>query len=267
MAHIGIHRVEDIARRHLARILQIDAMPPQMTRGDFNTWDFNRAPFHHREVVPIRRLRRADIQEQMGQPSGGFPVGEMLGERAMTEHGHERRTYILNFDKAVLPDLTFLVTSSPAVPFPFNLVNATFTGISTTGAGKPNWNVAISDQEYLNDIVGVLPNGKMLFDVPFVGDVTDNYFQGTIGHYYYDATQVNITQDSSSGPHPAGHRVSGVYSPGISGGNSAIRAQMIIIVESTTTSLNEMGLLPSPTEGAPPTVATPTEPLPWEEIF
>ena len=47
MSHISVHRVEQIAKRRLARIAQIEAMPPQPERYDGDHWNFTRPSIVH----------------------------------------------------------------------------------------------------------------------------------------------------------------------------------------------------------------------------
>ncbi len=157
MSTITVHRIEDIARRHVARIAQIEAMPPQLARANFNAWDFNRPPYPH----AITRLRGRQT-EALGLTVDEAPSGGDFEPAVSAFLRAETITFRL-----VAPftgvALTYFVYGQHRVSYPYRIVGAHATIIgAAAAANSDNFNIFIRDETI--DIVTPTLDGVKVFE-------------------------------------------------------------------------------------------------------
>ena len=261
MAHIGIHRVEDIARRRLARIAQIEAMPPAVPRHAGDHWDFNRIGWAQ-PFVPIRQARKFAERESAGDAG----VQLLAPEPAAAAICPRSRSYVLWFEDTNFIGPKMIAVSSPVVPFPF-FIEAVNYDHRNGGLLDPTMNVVVGDGVYDQTSLEGLPSGSAHWERPNTVAASYEVSQPGIGPLANTtSTKAFPLARSRSGPYPAGMRLIAVVRSETTG-LIQYTANMIIQVTECVNSGPEFyfDYLPPAPEFQPPTVEATTEEPPPEE--
>lgn len=206
MSHIIVHRIEQIALRNAARLAQIKALPPQLTRGDFNAWDLNRKGYQHDTSWP-RRSDGADPGLVADAPTdAGLGGGEQPRQTSAVACKQSEHFLGLLHRTAVGAETGFLCVSLPWVGYPFRIKAARLTQYFWNGNGRRTWNVVVGTDDYTNNLVSVPPSGESMVRVSgshglfFVGQGPD------FGPRVRDQTEVSVLDFPEGKIFPAGTR-------------------------------------------------------------
>jgi hypothetical protein len=202
MSHIIIHRVEDIARRRLARIAQIEALPPAVPRHDGDHWDFNRIGWA-KPFVPLRQAReRAKYEDEPG-------AGELLpppAPRARVARCPRRQSFALHLWKAAGPTArTCWVSSTPTIPYAWQVDSIHMRRDSGTFP-ETTINIYAGDEQYNNEIITGVPSGAPVFLVTQSEPAAGSLWEFPIGASIHDFMDAGTAEIFGAGPFPAGTR-------------------------------------------------------------
>lgn len=205
MSNIIVHRVEDIAKRHIARIAQIEAMPPQLTRGDFNFWDLNRIGYQ-RGFVPMRRGRgdKPDLLDSDQGDGAAMPFVDQSGADACPDELSVNIS--IETTGGAIPAQRMIASSSRPIPWRFKIMHAQMRAGTFSTNQRASFNLIIGNDNHDNSILSAVPSGQRLWEqagspnVGFVGAV----YIGPLA----TTSSSNMPDDASGGgPYPAGARL------------------------------------------------------------
>ena len=202
MAHIAIHRVEDIAKRRLARIAQIESMPPAVPRHDGDHWDFNRIGWA-KPFIPIREARKQLREAEEPRELGALlPSGPIRGEISCPRHDSFS---LLAFNLSV-PAGSLICKSSAPIPYPFQILGVD-AHLYVSSGGPHCYNLYVSDANLNSELLTSAPSGSEHWQssAPYGPDAGS--FARAIGPIWEYTQLSNKQQLSISGPYPAGGRL------------------------------------------------------------
>ena len=165
MSHIAVHRFDDVARRRLARLAQVAALPPQLERHDGKHWQLNRVPpirGSYRQQIRPRSIELGetilynnDVDGPATGPGNGFAEDTILGQRGFTL---AIRTDVTD------PTDNFRAITTPVLPWPWELVEYSIRG-NPAGNGIMTFNFAAVDQVQDGSVLSARPGGDYLWEL------------------------------------------------------------------------------------------------------
>lgn len=164
MSHIIVHRLEDIARRHAARLQQVAALPPQLSRVHGEHWDFERKPFAHdyqpRQRGRVRPGLIADATEG-GAPT--WPVATPAQAPCLRS-----QSLVVYLSDGAMASTFYLASSTQTVPWRFRIRDIALNHLSNTAGGYTSWNAYVGYENHQNARLSSPPSGEAVFIVSSV---------------------------------------------------------------------------------------------------
>ena len=154
-------------------------------------WGLNREPFNFRELTEFGWVRKKDLElgEELGQQGAADALAAIVQPRGISTRGGparcpEQRSFALTIDTSV----AIAAVTSPAIPWPFEIVGASLIDSLTT-TDTNQWNLFLVDAPITGAITtqpgtpmieissvsngtGTLEDGTINWGVPFRTDVT-----------------------------------------------------------------------------------------------
>ena len=217
MSHIGIHRVEDIARRRLARTAQVEALPPALPRFQDDLWDFTRLPWAQ-PFVPRRRARGPAREEQVAGEPMSFEVGAPASQPLTCPR---RQSFTLWVTRNLMQQNQIAATSGPIINYPFTIDDVNVAA-DYGGSQSDSFNLIVGDGEYLNTILGAVPSGTPHYDSIGTAENAGATDIKVIGPPAISVTNSINSSRGGSGPYQPGQRITAAYLHATGGGGQTI---------------------------------------------